>query len=229
MNILQFIFPCNSGPLGGFQFGDITHRLLWTFCVCFGEFIFKRIYLEQNHRGTGYFRFNFARSCQTPSQRFLYRFLFPQGCIFLHNLYLFVGSCNFKACSIKWGWPSFMCWYTHCSSERLYWLTDTDENASMCPGYLDFMFGEWSICWSFLSFFLSNLQWCVMYCGYYSFMSCVGKSFPNLWLVFSHCSWYINILLCSNISIFHLWLACFKFYFKKFHSFKVWIWLILPS
>lgn len=56
-----------------------------------------------------------------------------------------------------------------------------------------------------------------IYSGYYSFMSCVEKSFPSLWLVFSQC-WYINILIliCSNISIFPLWSACFIFHLKNF-------------
>lgn len=34
MNILQFIFPFNSGLLGCFQPGGITHRLLQMFCTC---------------------------------------------------------------------------------------------------------------------------------------------------------------------------------------------------
>lgn len=59
--------------------------------------------------------------------------------------------------------------------------------------------------------------------GYYSLMSCVVQSFPNFWLVFSQCFQYISIfiLICSNISILPLWLACFIFHLKKLFSLQV--------
>lgn len=69
----------------------------------------------------------------------------------------------------------------------------------------------------FYPFFSVICRGFFIYSGYYSFMSCAAKSFPSVWLVFSHCSWYINILVCSNISIFFLWLAC-HISFKKIYS-----------
>lgn len=67
----------------------------------------------------------------------------------------------------------------------------------------------------FCSFFSIICRGFFIYSGYYSFMSCVAKFFPSLWLVFSLC-WYLNILICSNILIFPSWLACFIFHLKNF-------------
>ena len=65
----------------------------------------------------------------------------------------------------------------------------------------------------FLLFFLIVCREFFIYSGYYSFVNCIAKFFPNLCLVFAQC-FSILILIYSNISIFPIWLACFIFHLK---------------